>query len=128
MSGEGRYVLHTNAIVSLLGGNLKLNGVIRNAEWLGMSVISELEFMSYPQLDTEDALLFKAFTNMLEVVDLASSNVALMHSVVDIRKKHKVKLPDAIIVAVTMNFDAVLLTADKQLLSLFHEITKPLPG
>ncbi|NCD42628.1 MAG: PIN domain-containing protein [Bacteroidia bacterium] len=127
MSGRDKYILDTNAIISLLDGNTKLNDLIKNAEWIGISVISELEFLSYPQLDEADVSLFNTFKGLIEVVDIANSNIPLMRSIIEIRTKYKVKLPDAVIVAVAMNSDAILLTDDKQLLGLFRNITQALP-
>jgi predicted nucleic acid-binding protein len=42
MNGNNRYLLDTNAIISLLGGNCELNNITREADWLGISIISEL--------------------------------------------------------------------------------------
>jgi hypothetical protein len=39
MSGN-RYVLDTNAMVALLLGNIKLVELLKDADWLGVSVIS----------------------------------------------------------------------------------------
>jgi predicted nucleic acid-binding protein len=39
MSGN-RYVLDTNAIVALLQGNFQLIELLKDADWLGISVIS----------------------------------------------------------------------------------------
>lgn len=127
MSGNERYILDTNAVISLLDGNSKLNNLVKKADWLGISVISELEFLSYPQLGDDDISLFNAFKTMVEVIDIANSNTPLMHSIIEIRKEYKVKLPDAVIVAAAMKSDAILLTADKQLLGLFRKVTKALP-
>jgi len=127
MNGKNKYLLDTNAIISLLGGNSALNEVIKGGAWLGISIISELEFLSYPQLEAQDAALFNRFKNKVEVVDLSGASVELVRSIIRIRKEYKVKLPDAIIVATTMERDALLLTADQQLLSLFSDVTRALP-
>ena len=127
MNGKNKYLLDTNAIISLLGGNSALNEVIKGGAWLGISIISELEFLSYPQLEAQDAELFNRFKDKVEVVDLSGASVELIRSIIRIRKEYKVKLPDAIIVATTMEKDALLLTADQQLLSLFSDVTRALP-
>jgi hypothetical protein len=36
MSGEGRYLLDNNAIVSLLGGNRLLSDKLDHANWVGI--------------------------------------------------------------------------------------------
>ena len=40
-----RFLLDTNAVIALLRGNLQLNAVIANAEWVGISIITKLEFL-----------------------------------------------------------------------------------
>jgi hypothetical protein len=52
MSGEGRYLLDTNAIVSLLGGNRLLSDKLDLASWIGISIVSYLEFLVLPSLLT----------------------------------------------------------------------------
>ncbi|WP_017317962.1 PIN domain-containing protein [Mastigocladopsis repens] len=44
MSGK-RYLLDTNVIVSLLQGSGALVTLLQNAEWVGISVISQIEFL-----------------------------------------------------------------------------------
>ncbi|MFY7805843.1 MAG: hypothetical protein ACOVQ7_20735 [Limnoraphis robusta] len=41
MSGN-RYLLDTNAIVALLQGTTQLVQLLRNADWIGISVISQI--------------------------------------------------------------------------------------
>ncbi|MEG4318161.1 MULTISPECIES: hypothetical protein [unclassified Microcoleus] len=53
MSGN-RYVLDTNAIVALLQGNIQLRELLKDAEWLGVSVISQIEFLVFPGLTQDD--------------------------------------------------------------------------
>jgi len=49
MSGE-RYLLDTNAIVALLQGNSQLIQLLQNADWIGISVISKIEFLAFTGL------------------------------------------------------------------------------
>lgn len=60
MSGN-RYLLDTNAIVALLQGNPQLIQVLQNADWIGVSVISEIEFLAFSGLSQDDRLLFNSF-------------------------------------------------------------------
>ena len=46
MSGN-RYLLDTNAIVALLQGNAQLVQLLQNADWIGISVISQIEFLAF---------------------------------------------------------------------------------
>lgn len=53
MSGK-RYLLDTNAIVSLLQGSEELITLLQNAEWVGISVISQIEFLAFSELSESD--------------------------------------------------------------------------
>ncbi|WZI66593.1 MAG: hypothetical protein HEQ35_30920 [Gloeotrichia echinulata IR180] len=46
MSGN-RYVLDTNAIVALLQGSAQLLQLLQDANWVGISVISQIEFLVF---------------------------------------------------------------------------------
>ncbi len=69
MSGN-RYVLDTNAIVALLQGNSQLIQLLQNADWIGVSVISEIEFLVFSGLSQDDRQLFQQFLQRVEVVGL----------------------------------------------------------
>ena len=58
MSGK-RFILDTNAIVSLLKGNKSLVDSVEHAEWVGISIISKIEFLAFPDLSEPDARLFE---------------------------------------------------------------------
>ena len=49
MSGE-RYLLDTNAIVCLLRGDKALHRRLHSAEWVGISILSQIEFLAFPSL------------------------------------------------------------------------------
>ena len=49
MNGN-RFLLDTNAIVALLDGNAAINRLIIGADWVGVSIISVLEYMSFSNL------------------------------------------------------------------------------
>ena len=50
MSGKRRFLLDTNAVVSLLAGNRELAIQLESAEFVGISVISYLEFLAFDGL------------------------------------------------------------------------------
>ena len=53
MNGD-RYLLDTNAIVALLQGNDRLVRLLQNADWIGISVISQIEFLAFSELTQAD--------------------------------------------------------------------------
>jgi tRNA(fMet)-specific endonuclease VapC len=114
MNGK-RYLLDTNAIVALLQGSPTLVALLQNAEWVGISVISQIEFLAFSGLSESDSDLFKKFLKRVEVIDLAASNNLLIEEIIQIRLQYRVKLPDAIIVSTALQVEASLVTADREL-------------
>ncbi|MCK4764674.1 MAG: type II toxin-antitoxin system VapC family toxin [Candidatus Aminicenantes bacterium] len=120
MSGKNkRFILDTNAIVSLLKGNKDLHANIETAEWVGISIISKIEFLAFPGLSEPDSELFKQFLKRIEVIGLNDGDKDLMSNIIKIRKSRKsIKLPDAIIISSALVNNCVLVTADRQLHNL----------
>lgn len=107
-----RFLLDTNAVLYLLGG--------RRAQALPdgtyfLSVISELELLAYPALTPAEDAQIKAFLQDITIVEL--NNVVKSHAI-ELRKRHGLKLPDAIIAATAITLNATVLTNDQRLLSL----------
>ncbi len=96
MSGE-RYLLDTNAIIALLQGNKALLQQLKDAEWVGISIISQLEFLIFPNLNDADKKYFNQFLQRVNVIGLTTEQLALMATIIDLRRQYKLKLPDAII-------------------------------
>jgi hypothetical protein len=45
---------------------------------------------------------------------LTATDVALIHRIIEIRQQHRLKLPDAVIAAMTIHHSASLVTADQE--------------
>lgn len=115
MNGKN-FFLDTNAIVALLKRDESLNTLLYRAKWIGISVISYLEFLSYPEITDNDKNLFRQFLNMVDVINILESEQMFLDTIIKIRKKSSVKLPDAIILASAIYNHSTLVTRDKQLL------------
>jgi len=113
MSGN-RHVLDTNAIVALLQGNVQIIVLLKHADWLGISVISKIEFLVFPGLTQDDREIFDQFLQRVEVLDLVSIDTVLIEKVIEIRQEHRLKLPDAVIAAIAIQNSASLVTADRE--------------
>jgi predicted nucleic acid-binding protein len=81
MNGN-RYLLYTNAIVALLQGNSQLIQLLQDADWIGVSVISQIEFLAFSGLSQADRRLFQQFVQRVEIVGLVAGNA------VKIRENH----------------------------------------
>jgi tRNA(fMet)-specific endonuclease VapC len=113
MSGNC-YLLDTNAIVALLQGNSQLVQLLQNADWIGISVISQIEFLAFSGLNQADSQLFQQFCQRIEVINLASTDTVLIEKIIEIRQQFRLKLPDAIIAAMAIQNSASLVTADHE--------------
>ena len=113
MNGN-RYVLDTNAIVALLQGNIQLRELLKDAEWLGVSVISQIEFLVFPGLTQDDRQIFEQFLQRVEVLGLAAIDAVLIEKIIEIRQQYRLKLPDAVIAAMAIQNSANLVTADRE--------------
>ncbi len=115
MNGR-RYILDTNAVVALLKGNKSLLDCIEQAEWVGISIISKIEFLVFPGLTESDGKLFKEFLGRISVIDLSHGDEYLISKIIDVRQSYKkIKLPDAIIISTAIMNNCTLITADKEL-------------
>ncbi len=112
MSGEGRYLLDTNAIVSLLGGNRLLSDQLDHATWVGISIVSFLEFLAFDGLPNGDRDTFMDFCGRIEVIPLTCDDDGLLKRTLELRARYRLKLPDAIIGATALSCNAVLITSD----------------
>ncbi|WP_066423474.1 type II toxin-antitoxin system VapC family toxin [Anabaena sp. 4-3] len=113
MSGN-RYLLDTNAIVALLQGNSQLLQLFQNADWIGISIISQLEFLAFPGLSQGDIQVFQEFLQRVEVVSLMAGDTVLIEQTIQLRQQYRLKLPDAIIAAMALLTNATLVTADRE--------------
>jgi tRNA(fMet)-specific endonuclease VapC len=112
MSGK-RYLLDTNAVVALLRNDGRLHETLSSATWIGISVISILEFRAFPGLSDSDELNFNSFLERIEVVDLGHSDSQLIEAILGFRRCDGLKIPDAIIAGSARISDAILVTADR---------------
>lgn len=119
MSGNRRFLLDTNAVVSLLAGNRDLADKLETAEYVGISVITYLEFLAFDGLSESDRDCFVRFMELVEVVPLAHDDSGLISKALDLRMQFRMKLPDAIIGATALFRKSCLITND----SHFSKVT-----
>ncbi|MXV14418.1 type II toxin-antitoxin system VapC family toxin [Hufsiella ginkgonis] len=107
MSGD-QVVVDTSLIINLFNGVQGVQQLIEGRS-LFVSVVSEIEVLSFPALTATGKRLIKDFLAECYVVD---PEPAIKELTIDIRSKTKVKLPDAIIAATAIYFDLPLFTMD----------------
>ena len=114
---NGRYLLDTNAVIALPQNNPTLLTQLEAAEWIAISIVTYLEFLSFSNLDRHDRALFLEFAARIDVLDLKIEQTSLIDRILELRSQNRLKLPDAIIAATSIEYDATLLTRDRQLLN-----------
>ena len=82
-----------------LQGHQLLTTELQQSEWIGISVISQLEFLAFQALPEQDRQLFKTFCQRVEIINLHSNDSFLIDHALHFRINYKLKLPDAIIAA-----------------------------
>lgn len=112
MNGKLRVVLDTNAVVSLLAGNRDLSRKLERAEYVGISIITYLEFLAFDGLTDTDRDCFETFCQRVQVEPLSIDEQGLLQQALELRSRYRLKLPDAIIGATVLSRNALLVTND----------------
>ncbi len=107
------YLLDTNAIIGIVNDNEKLLALLNKADFVAISIISVIEFLSYPNLSQKDKNVFKKMTLEASVIDLNFENSTLINSISEIRVAYRIKLPDAVLAATAITYNLQFLTNDR---------------
>ncbi|TVP65134.1 MAG: type II toxin-antitoxin system VapC family toxin [Nodularia sp. (in: Bacteria)] len=106
------FLIDTNVVLYLLGG--RLAKPLPSGQYF-ISVITEMELLSYPSLSLEEE---KQIRDLIEKITVISIESNIKELAITFRKEYKLKLPDAIIVATAKALNATLLTNDVKLTNL----------
>ncbi len=104
--------LDTNVVIYFLKGIVEAVELVRNAERLAISFITEIELLCYDVKEEEKRNIQK----FLDSIEIYYPDPEISISTADIRKKTGLKLPDAIICAQSHKNNFILATADKEIL------------
>ena len=102
------FLADTNAMIYLLVGNDCMRPYL--SKKLGVSFISELELFSFSELTEGEEVNIR---NLLKECTVFPLDSDIKEEVISLRKKYRIKLPDAIIAATAIEKGLRLLTADK---------------
>ena len=104
-----KFLLDTNVVIYLLGGRIRHSLPEGN---FGVSVITEIELLSYHGLSQADEGVARGFLD--EVVRYPLTD-AIRDQTILLRRQFRLKLPDALIAATALDAGATLLSNDQQL-------------
>lgn len=110
MSGD-RVVIDTNILLYFLDGDLNVSHFLEDYDPI-ISFVSELELLSAPEISQNEKLLIQDLLKDITIIKYSENH---KDDIIKIRSKKKLKLPDAIIVALAITLGLPLVTADKAL-------------
>jgi predicted nucleic acid-binding protein len=102
------FIADTNFLIYVHEGNPIVEPFIEYD--FGVSFISELELLGYRDLTPPDERKLKALLNDCFLIEWSTK---LKERTIQIKRKHPIKLPDAIIAATSLIYQIPLVTADK---------------
>ncbi|MGE4287757.1 MAG: type II toxin-antitoxin system VapC family toxin [Salinivirgaceae bacterium] len=124
MSGK---LVDTNVLIYLSKKKLKLEKIASPEDTLFISVITYMEVMVYAFNNDPEKELVEKLCSLFPIIDL---NSEIVEQVIALRRNHKIKLPDAIILASAAVNKLELITANTTDFSNRIEglkVTNPLP-
>jgi len=105
----GELFIDTNIVLYLLNGDKTLSDLLKGKS-IFISFITELELLGYKGLKPEEIPIIKRFLADVSILEFDSEIKA---SVISLRNKYSIKLPDAIVAATAIKRNITFVTADK---------------
>jgi predicted nucleic acid-binding protein len=106
-----RYLIDTNIIIDFSENRLPLNAKLFVAEVIdnepNISIINKIELLGFSAV-TPEIIEFTDSTNIINLTDDVANKT------IDLRKKHKIKLPDAIIAATALVYNLTLISRNSK--------------
>ena len=108
MSGT-KILIDTNIALYMMGGDEILSTLLDGKE-IFVSVITEMELLSYPKISLTETISIKNFLKDTLIIDI---NEAIKEITIELRKYHNLKLPDAMIAATAQYLNVPLISSDQ---------------
>ena len=106
---ELNYVLDTNVVIYAQKGSLV--APLPHGRYF-VSIITEIELLSFPDLTSEQERMLLDVLGDLSVVGI---DPEVKRRTIELRRRYRLRIPDAIIAATALTVDADLLTNDAAL-------------
>jgi predicted nucleic acid-binding protein len=101
-------LLDSNIILYFLDGDRTLIPLLEEKN-LYVSVITQLELLSFPDISPKESETIESFLKECIIFDLSSG---IKEATIRLRRKYRLKLPDAIIASTAAYLSMPLVTAD----------------
>jgi predicted nucleic acid-binding protein len=107
---QPQYLIDTNIVIDYLGKKIPFSGLNFMNDTIDnipkVSVISKIELLSF-NAPAEQYQLLTDFMNDAMIIELTNK---IVDATIEIRKKHKTKLPDAIIAATALVYNLTIIS------------------
>ena len=103
------YLIDTNILIYIMQGNPEVK-YFANEEVLAVSYITEMEALGKYHISASEKQIISGFINRCHIIEMNSKIKSLA---IDIKQQTRIKLPDAIVAATAMEYNLLLVTADK---------------
>ncbi|MEM9933399.1 MAG: type II toxin-antitoxin system VapC family toxin [Bacteroidota bacterium] len=101
--------MDTNIILYLLNGDKTLETILDQKE-LSISVITELELLSFPEISPVEE---SSIRNLISGLNVININTDIKDNTIKLRRGYNLKLPDAIIESTACCMNLPLISTDK---------------
>ena len=102
------FIVDTNAVLYSINNNPCMSPYLDSE--FGISIISEMELLSFRDLTPEEESVIRRITAKCEYFPLTDT---IKEKAIFIRRKYGIKLPDSIVAATAICKNVPLITADK---------------
>lgn len=111
---SGKYLLDTNAFLFLTSPTAPLEKIQNDFQFF-VSVITELELLSYGKLTSKEEIIIHGILKTTSIFNIDNN---IKEKTIELRRKYNLKLPDAIIAATAETKALPLITNDKSFLKI----------
>ena len=115
---NGEVLIDTNISLYLLQGNEKVANLL-DGNRIFASFVTEIEILGYSKITHEEESKIKEFLSEITVVGW---NDVIRDHAIALKRRYKIKTPDAIIAATSLYLKVPVLTADREFLRVSEEI------
>ena len=114
MPGKINAIFDSDILINYSKEEINLDIYFNSYEKIYISVITYMEIFGYEFKNKNEENLLKS---IMEEIDTININEDIINKVIEVRKKFKVKLPDAIIFATATYLNADLITRNEDYFS-----------
>jgi len=105
-----RAVFDTNIIIDYLNGTRAADHEINLYKFKAISIITYIEVL----VGIKDVKIKEKIKKFLETFEIIAIDQNIANQAIPLRQKHKIKLPDALILATAENLNALLISRDSK--------------